>query len=261
MSNNVIIKATDITKTFVVGGENVQVLKEINLEIERGDFVIIFGPSGSGKSTLLHSLLGLEAPSTGSIRIEDKDFYSITEDERAIYRRNKVGMIYQQALWINSLNVIDNITFALHLLDVDARTIQEKGMNVLKMVGMENWATHKPSELSSGQQQKISLARAMIIDPILMVADEPTGNLDTVSGLNLIQTFLDINAKGITILMITHDLDYLKYATKLIHVLDGNVVEIYSPKKRAKKVEQQSNDKSTKTVDLRSPDYLKKLQL
>jgi len=261
---DIFIKATNITKTFTVGEEDVQVLKEINLEIEKGDFAIIFGPSGSGKSTLLHALLGLEAPTTGNITIEGKDFYAMTEDERAIYRRHRVGMIYQQALWINSLNVRDNVTFALNLLDYNTQMIQEKGEAVLKMVGMENWASHRPTELSSGQQQKISLARAMVIDPLLMVADEPTGNLDTVSGLNLMQTFLDINAKGITIVMITHDLDYLKYATKLIHVLDGNVVEIYAPKKRVKKVDQNNaanEGKEGKTVDLRSPDYLKKLQL
>ncbi|KXK09255.1 MAG: Lipoprotein-releasing system ATP-binding protein LolD [Microgenomates bacterium OLB23] len=255
------IKATNITKTFRVGDEDVQVLKEINLEIQKGDFAIIFGPSGSGKSTLLHALLGLEAPTTGNILIEGKDFYAMTEDERAIYRRHRVGMIYQQALWINSLNVCDNVTFALNLLDYNSEMIAQKGDAVLKMVGMENWASHRPTELSSGQQQKISLARAMVIDPVLMVADEPTGNLDTVSGLNLMQTFLDINAKGITIIMITHDLDYLKYATKLIHVLDGSVVEVYTPKKRAKKVEQGVAGEVGKTVDLRSPDYLKKLQL
>lgn len=258
---DIFIKATGITKTFTVGDEQVQVLKEINLEIEKGDFAIFFGPSGSGKSTLLHALLGLEAPTTGNIVIEGKDFYAMSEDERAIYRRHRVGMIYQQALWINSLNVHDNVTFALNLLDYNNQMIQEKGESVLKMVGMENWASHRPSELSSGQQQKISLARAMVIDPVIMVADEPTGNLDTVSGLNLIQTFLDINAKGITIVMITHDLDYLKYATKLIHVLDGSVVEVYAPKKRAKKVEQGNSSGVAGIVDLRSPDYLKKLQL
>lgn len=255
------IKATSVTKTFQVGSENIQVLKDINLEIEKGDFAIIFGPSGSGKSTLLHCLLGLEAPTTGNVVIEGKDFYAMTEDERAIYRRHRVGMIYQQALWINSLDVIGNVTFALHLLDLNQQVIDEKGQAVLKMVGMEDWATHRPTELSSGQQQKISLARAMVIDPVLVVADEPTGNLDTVSGLNLIQTFLDVNEKGITIAMITHDLEYLKYGTKLIHVLDGSVVEVYAPKKRVKKVVATSPTDSGSTVDLRSPDYLKKLQL
>ncbi len=255
------IKATGISKTFNVGNEDVQVLKEINLDIEKGDFAIIFGPSGSGKSTLLHCLLGLEAPTTGNIVIEGKDFYAMTEDERAVYRRHRVGMIYQQALWINSLDVVNNVTFALNLLDYNTQMIDEKGQAMLKMVGMENWAGHRPTELSSGQQQKISLARAMVIDPVLMVADEPTGNLDTVSGLNLIQTFLDINAKGITILMITHDLDYLKYATKLVHVLDGSVVEVYKPKKRALKVKVTDPQSEGKTVDLRNADYLKKLQL
>lgn len=258
------IQAQSVGKTFQIGEQNIEVLKDINVEIVEGDFAIIFGPSGSGKSTLLHSLLGLEKPTTGSITVEKQDFYTLTEDERAMFRRNKVGMIYQQALWINSLNVLENVVFGLHLLDNDESLIEEKGMKILKQVGMEEWAYHRPHELSSGQQQKISLARALIVDPVLLVADEPTGNLDTVSGQNLINTFLEINNKKLTIVMITHDLSYLKYATKLIHMLDGKVVEVYSPKHRGKIVVINDSSKekdATGMPTLHDPQYLKKLNL
>lgn len=258
------IRAENVKKTFQVGDQDIQVLKDVNVEIEKGDFAIIFGPSGSGKSTLLHCLLGLEHPSEGKIIVDDKDFYAMSEDERAIFRRHRVGMIYQQALWINSMNVFENVVFALHLLDYNKEMVKEKGEKALKSVGMEGWANYRPRELSSGQQQKISLARALVIDPILVVADEPTGNLDTVSGQNLINTFMDLNSKGLTIMMITHDLTYLKFASKLVHMLDGKVVEVYKPKNRAKATNtaagsaQKSSDNGP---SLHDPDYLKKLQL
>lgn len=257
------IQAQNVGKTFQMGDQSIEVLKNINLEIEEGDFAIIFGPSGSGKSTLLHCLLGLEKPTTGTISVEKKDFYAMTEDERAIYRRHRVGMIYQQGLWIHSLNAFENVVFALHLLDYNAEMMREKGMKVLKQVGMDEWATHGPSELSSGQQQKLSLARALVIDPVLIVADEPTGNLDTVSGKNLINTFMELNDKGLTIMMITHDLSYLKYATKLVHMIDGELVEVYKPKHRATRASMK--DPTQKEIDgkptLHDPDYLKKLDI
>lgn len=255
------MQADNVSKVFKVGEQNVEVLKGVNMEIHEGDFAIIFGPSGSGKSTLLHCLLGLEAPTTGKITVDGKDFYTMNEDERAIYRRHRVGMIYQQPLWISSMNIIDNVVFALHLLDHNPDLIQQKGMHVLEMVGMQDWATYRPRELSSGQQQKVSLARSLVIDPLLIVADEPTGNLDTVSGQNLIQTFLDVNAKGLTIIMITHELEYLKYANRLIHVVDGQVVENYVTKNRVTKVKIGEESKDKRTITLHDKDYAQKLNL
>ncbi len=261
MAQKVFIKAEGVNKIFKVGEQDVHVLKDVNLEINEGDFTIIFGPSGSGKSTLLHCLLGLEAPSQGSITIEGHNFYDMNEDERAMYRRNKVGMIYQQPLWINSMNIIDNVVFALHLLDVDKDLIEDKGLKALERVGMKEWARYKPRELSSGQQQKVSLARSLIIDPALIVADEPTGNLDTVSGQNLVQTFLDVNANGLTIIMITHELEYLKYASRLIHVVDGVVVENYVTKHRQMKVKVDDDNKNKKVVTLHDASYAQKMNL
>ncbi len=260
-NGNIFMQAEGINKVFKVGEQDVNVLKNVNMEIHEGDFAIIFGPSGSGKSTLLHCLLGLEAPTSGSIKVEGKDFYTMNEDERATFRRHRVGMIYQQPLWINSMNILDNVVFALHLLDYNADMIEQKGKKVLEGVGMQDWATYHPRELSSGQQQKVSLARSLVIDPILIVADEPTGNLDTVSGQNLIQTFLDVNAKGLTIIMITHELEYLKYASRLIHVVDGEVVENYVTKNRATKVEVGEESESGGTITLHDHEYAKKLNL
>lgn len=223
-----LMKTSDLRKSFYVGFPNeVEILKGINIEIEKGDFVIIFGPSGCGKSTLLHTLLGLEPPTSGEINLEGQSFYGMKEDERANYRRHKVGIIYQQPLWISSLDVKENIVFTLKLLNLDQQKIDSRVTEVLSLVGMQDWKDYHPKELSSGQQQKVSLARALAVDPILVVADEPTGNLDTISGKQLIDHFNEFNKKGITIIMVTHDLEYLKYANKVIHMIDGMVVEQY----------------------------------
>jgi putative ABC transport system ATP-binding protein len=269
MDNNrgdILIQAQDLRKSFEVGSGTVEVLKGVNLTIKKGQFVIIFGPSGCGKSTLLHTLLGLEAPTAGKVLVEGKDFYGMTEDERGVYRRHNVGMIYQQALWVSSFNVFDNVAFPMHLVDAEDAKIQQRVTESLTKVGMQDWANYTPTELSSGQQQKISLARSIMIDPAVIVADEPTGNLDTVSGQELIQMFVDLVDQGKTIIMITHDLEYLKYATNIFHVVDGLVVEEYSPKKKYKvqatATKKEINGGGPKIEsNVRDTDFLKKLNL
>lgn len=263
--SDTIIKIENLKKSFKVGYGEVEVLKGINIEIKRGEFVIIFGPSGCGKSTLLHCLLGLENPTSGTVFMEDKDYYAMTEDERALYRRHKVGMIYQQSLWIGSLKVIENLSFPLHLLNVPEEQILDKALKALTVVGMNDWQNYIPTELSSGQQQKINLARALMIDPILIVADEPTGNLDTVSGQELLDTFNKLVDQGKTIIMVTHDLEYLKYATKIFHIVDGMVVEEVSPKKgdRLKSTiagKKEINGELNES-NVRDPNFLKKVKL
>lgn len=219
------IQTHDLEKSFTIRDGVVPILKKINLTIREGEFVIIFGPSGCGKSTLLHTLLGLEKPTAGTVIVDDKDHYSLTEDERALYRRYHYGIIYQQPLWISSLTVKENVAFVLHLVNYYDELMMPKVHEILSLVGMENWADYRPNELSSGQQQKISLARSLALDPLLIVADEPTGNLDTVSGQELIEQFRKISDGGHTIIMVTHDLEYLKYGTHLVHMVDGEVVE------------------------------------
>ena len=155
-------------------------------------------------------------------------------------------MIYQQSLWINSLKVFENVGFPLHLLGMDEDKIEAKVQDVLGIVGMQKWYDYIPTELSSGQQQKINLARALIINPLLIVADEPTGNLDTVSGRELLDTFMKLRDMKKTIIMVTHDLEYLKYATKVYHMVDGVIVEELSGQKDGKVL---SGIKSKKEVN------------
>lgn len=223
-----LLKTVNVEKSFYVGlPSEVKILKGINFDVNKGDFVIIFGPSGCGKSTLLHTMLGLETPTSGSVLLEGGDFYSLTEDKRATYRRHRVGIIYQQPLWISSLNIEENVIFTLRLLNLEDEQASARVDEVLSTVGMRDWKKYRPQELSSGQQQKVSLARALSINPILIVADEPTGNLDTVSGQQLVEQLTELNKKGITIIMVTHDLEYLKYGNKIVHMIDGMVAEQY----------------------------------
>jgi len=259
-----LLQIKDMRKSFPVGDGVVEILKGINISFGKGEFGIIFGPSGCGKSTLLHCLLGLEAPTSGSVSMEGTDIYKITEDQRSLYRRHKISIIYQQPLWISALNVIENVKFPLHLLDKPEEEIEKRAQEVLKQVGMDHWANYVPTTLSSGQQQKISLARALMLDPLMIVADEPTGNLDTVSGQELLDTFINLVNKGKTVIMVTHDLEYLKYGTKIVHMVDGEVVEEYSPKHRGQAGALQGGKKQIGGEDaanVRDPHFLEKLHL
>ncbi len=215
-----------INKSFTVGSKSVHVLHDVAFSIDRNDFVILFGPSGCGKSTILHILIGLEVPDTGKVTVFGEDLYSGGEDRRSSYRKKKVGIIYQQPYWIKSLNVVENVAFPLALRGVPRETTLARAMEQLKRVGMQKWAKYNPSELSSGQQQKISLARALVTDPEIIVADEPTGNLDYKSGLGLMKLLQDLRNAGKTIILITHDLGLLTFATKIIHVFDGRIDRI-----------------------------------
>lgn len=234
-SKNTIIKIWDVSKSFDVGMQKVKVLKGITFNVKINDFLIIFGPSGCGKSTLLHTILGLEEPSSGYISYLGKDIYETalekmtTDDERADFRKLNVGMVYQQANWIKSLNVWENIAFPLTLLGIDKVERKNKALETLKEVEMLDWADYKPMQLSSGQQQKIALARALISNPKLIIADEPTGNLDFDSGQELMKLLTKLNTeKQKTIIMVTHDLEYLKYAKTTVKMFDGQVIGIYN---------------------------------
>lgn len=228
MANNIVMSVEHIDKNFTVGSQEVKVLKDVSTQIKGGEFFVIFGPSGSGKSTLLHTLLGLEKPTAGKVILMDKDFSGMTQDEAADFRKTRIGMVYQQPYWIKSLSVLENVSFPLFLLGQLPREAYAKGMEMLKMLGMEDWSEYSPTELSGGQQQRISLARALITDPVILVADEPTGNLDTQSGEELMQLLSKLNKdQGRTIVMVTHDLEYLKYASKMIRIVDGRIENEY----------------------------------
>lgn len=242
--NAVVMSVEHIEKDFNVGTQVVKVLKDVSTEIHGGDFFVIFGPSGSGKSTLLHTLLALEKPTSGKVMIMDRDFSAMSEDQAADFRKYRIGMVYQQPYWIKSLSVLENVGFPLFLLGQLPSVAYGKALEMLKIVGMEDWKDYSPTELSAGQQQRISLARALINDPVILVADEPTGNLDTLAGEELMQLLSQLNKEqGRTIVMVTHDLGYMKYASRMIRVVDGRVENEYNQAQITKLFKEMGNTK------------------
>lgn len=234
--NSAVISVKNICKSFHVGKQEVSILKDISFEVVKGDFVIIFGPSGCGKSTLLHIILGLEEPTKGLTLFLGKNLYeSHNEDDRSDFRKLHIGMVYQQPNWIKALSVIENIAFPLLLLGLDKEETLEKAKIMLHTVEMFNWADYIPTELSSGQQQKIALARALITNPEVIIADEPTGNLDFESGQELMRLLTNLNkTQNKTIGMVTHDLEYLRYAKTAIKMFNGTIVGVYGEKDKNK---------------------------
>lgn len=236
--NDIIIKVTNISKSFKVGSQEVPVLKDISFEVRENEFLIIFGPSGCGKSTLLHLVLGLEEPTSGKVTFFDKEIWQkTTEDERSEFRKKNIGMVYQQPNWIKSLTVIENVAFPLLLLGIDKIKAGEKAAEMLKAVQMGNWSGYIPTELSSGQQQRVALARAMVTEPKVIIADEPTGNLDYESGQELMKLLEKLNREQEkTIIMVTHDLEYLDFAKTAIRMFDGEIAGTYRENEKEKLV-------------------------
>ncbi len=224
-----IIKVSNVEKTFQVGEQQVQVLRGVSLEVEMGDFLVIIGPSGCGKSTLLNVILGLEEPNQGSVIFLGENIYANTdEDYRSSFRKKHIGMIYQQPNWIKSMRVVENVAFPLMLLGMEKQLAIEKALQLLVSIKMDKWAYYIPTELSGGQQQRISLARALANNPEIIIADEPTGNLDYQTGQEVMQMLASLNRdQGKTLVMVTHDLEYLNYAHAAVRMLDGNVIDTY----------------------------------
>lgn len=230
--SNVVIQVHHLSKSFRVGKQDVPVLKDISFEVYSNDFCVIFGPSGCGKSTLLHTILGLEAPTTGSCVFLSQNLYDgMDEDKRSDFRKNHVGMVYQQPNWIKSLTVLENVAFPLVLMGKLKSESLEKARTMLEVMGMSEWADYAPTELSSGQQQKVALARALVTNPEVIIADEPTGNLDFESGQELMQLLVTLNSEQAkTILMVTHDLEYLTFAKTAVKMFNGTIAGEYAEK-------------------------------
>lgn len=229
---NAIILVHALSKSFHVGKQDVPVLKDISFEVDQNDFCVIFGPSGCGKSTLLHTILGLEAPSTGTCLFLSKNLYEgMDEDQRSDFRKNHIGMVYQQPNWIKSLTVLENVAFPLILMGKPKGESLEKAHTMLEVMGMGEWFGYAPTELSSGQQQKVALSRALVTNPEVIIADEPTGNLDFESGQELMQLLVKLNREQAkTILMVTHDLEYLKFAKTVVKMFNGTIAGEYAEK-------------------------------
>jgi putative ABC transport system ATP-binding protein len=226
-AQNAIIHVKDLEKTFDVGKGKVDVLKKIDLEIYPGEFVIIFGPSGCGKSTLLNSIVGLERPTKGEVVVKHQNFYEMNADQRAKFRSDNFGIIYQQSNWVKSLNVVENVAFPLSIRGISERKGIREAKELLELFRLEDFAKNIPTELSGGQQQRVSVTRALITNPAVLIADEPTGNLDSVSAADMMYVleFLNTESKR-TIIMVTHNPEYERYATKIVRMEDGKIKKV-----------------------------------
>ena len=218
-----ILRVENLCKTYGKGENTVKAVDNVSFLVEKGEFVAIIGASGSGKSTLLHLLGGVDRPTSGKVFIDGKDIYSLNDDNLAIFRRRQIGLIYQFYNLIPILNVVENITLPCEL---DGEKADEKHLaELLNTLGLENRRLHLPNELSGGQQQRVSIGRAMINNPAIMLADEPTGNLDSKSSEEIISLLKLSNKKfNQTLIVITHDLDIAKQADRVITIEDGKIL-------------------------------------
>lgn len=219
-----ILRVENLSKIYGKGENKVVALDNISFSVEKGEFVAIVGASGSGKSTLLHLIGGVDRPTKGKVFIDGKNIYEMNDDKLAIFRRRQVGIVYQFYNLIPILNVEENITLPLELdnRDVDKKTLKE----LLELLGLENRSKHLPNELSGGQQQRVSIGRALITNPSIILADEPTGNLDSKSSDEIVALLKKSNKEyNQTIIMITHNMEIAKEADRIIKIEDGKIVE------------------------------------
>lgn len=219
-----ILKVEHLTKKYGKGENEVIAVNDMSFSVNQGEFVAIVGSSGSGKSTLLHLLGGVDRPTSGKVLIEGKNIYELNDDNLAIFRRRQVGLIYQFYNLIPILNVEENITLPC---DLDGKQVNKKELNeLLKTLGLENRIKHLPNELSGGQQQRVSIGRALITNPAIVLADEPTGNLDSKASDEIVELLKVSNKKyNQTIIMITHNLEIAKQADRIIRIEDGKIVK------------------------------------
>ena len=226
-STNNIVRVSRVVKDFLMGKTKVQVLKGIDLEIKSGEYVSIMGPSGSGKTTLFNMIGGLDKPTAGSVFIDEIDISQLDAYELAWLRCRKIGYIFQTFNIIQVMTALENVTLPMIFAGVPDDAAREKGMELLDLVGLKKRFQHKPFELSGGQQQRVAVARALANDPAIILADEPTGNLDLSTGDEIIQLLkLLSQEKGVTIISATHDLKMLNVSDRVIWISDGKIEKI-----------------------------------
>lgn len=219
-----ILRVENLTKTYGKGESEVKAVDNVSFSVEKGEFVAIVGSSGSGKSTLLHLLGGVDRPTSGKVFVDGKDIYTLNDDNLAIFRRRQVGIIYQFYNLIPILNVEENITLPC---DLDGNKVDEKRLNdLLTSLGLENRKKYLPNQLSGGQQQRVSIGRALINNPAIILADEPTGNLDSKSSEEIVELLKMTNKKyKQTIIMITHNLEIANEADRILTIEDGKIIK------------------------------------
>ncbi|MDO4260541.1 MAG: ABC transporter ATP-binding protein [Eubacteriales bacterium] len=222
-----VIQVKNLYKIFRVGQEKVRALNGVDLTIYRGEFCAIVGTSGSGKSTMLNMLAGLEKPTKGEVIIGGEHLEKMTENQLVRFRREHVGFIFQSFNLLGTMNAIENVALPLTFRGVDKKTREKKAVEMLKLVGLPKHMKHRPNEMSGGQQQRVGVARALVLDPEIIFADEPTGNLDSHTSAEVLQLMRKIvEEKNQTLVMVTHDNHLAGFADRIFHIIDGKIVKI-----------------------------------
>jgi len=220
-----VIEINSLTKIYQTGKTDFKALSNVDLRIRKGDFVAIMGPSGSGKSTLMNIIGCLDRPTSGTIIIDGENISTVNDNQLAIIRGRKIGFIFQKFNLMPSMTALKNVALPMVFLGGSKADRDQRGMELLGKVGLTNWATHRPSELSGGQQQRIAIARALANNPAIILADEPTGNLDTKTGEQIMELLVALNREGKTILLVTHAISLKRFANRVVNMLDGEVTE------------------------------------
>ncbi len=218
------IELVNITKTYLMGSVAITVLTDIVLNVQRGEFIAIMGPSGSGKSTLMNILGCLDRPTSGVYYFETREISTLTDDELASVRNTKIGFVFQTFNLLPRFSALKNVEVPLIYSGVPARRRRERALPLLEKVGLGERMQHKPTELSGGQQQRVAIARALVNNPPLLLADEPTGNLDSSSGEEILKILTGLNRQGVTVIIVTHDPDVAAQCKRIINLKDGRIL-------------------------------------
>lgn len=229
-SQQILIEVKDLHKSYIVGKLPVNALRGVSISLYQNDFVSITGPSGSGKSTLLHLIGGLDRPTQGNVLYQNQDIGTFSDNDLANYRLNNIGFVFQSFNLLPSLSAFDNIMLPLVFSGNLSKEDQvNRVLELLDLVGLKDRKDHFPGELSGGEQQRVSIARAIVNNPTLILADEPTGDLDSVSGEKVINLLRDLNKKGKTVVIVTHDQSIASQVDKRVHIFDGKIQNISGP--------------------------------
>jgi putative ABC transport system ATP-binding protein len=221
-----LIEITGLAKSYETGGERVDALLDVNLTIERGEFISVMGPSGSGKSTLLTILGGLNHPTKGEVRVDDISIYGLPLEKLADFRREYVGFVFQSFQLIPYLNVLENVMLPLSITNTPNQEQRRIADDLLQRIGLTGKGSRLPDQLSGGEQERVAIARALVNSPPILLADEPTGNLDSKIGKEIMELFNVLNDEGQTIVMVTHNPENMAFSTRTIHIRDGRVEQV-----------------------------------
>ena len=223
MTDKIAIETRSLTKIYKTGKVEFRALNNVSIKIKKGEFIALMGPSGSGKTTLMNVLGCLDRPTSGEIFLDGQNISTLNDNQLAEIRGKKIGFVFQTFNLIPTISSLKNVELSMIFTEIPKSQRDSIAIDLLRKVGLENWAKHLPLELSGGQQQRVAIARALANNPSIILADEPTGNLDSTTGIQIMKFLASINKEGKTILLVTHDISLKKYANRVINMIDGKI--------------------------------------